>query len=166
MKTFTTLLIFLVITPIGLARACDDPEIPVRKFVDIWNERTRKVSIKTWQLKLYTGSGDIRQTVETGLLLRVTADQNGCLVKAELASRRKGNERPDGLAALFGWISLIAATNPTLSPPDQQAILSRLAIDKPNAGGTVTLNGMTYAFVEDEDTNSFTVAAARSERPR
>jgi hypothetical protein len=149
------LFICLTISSPDAAFACGNSGFAIRSFIDAWNHRTRRISVKTWQLKPYDGSRSLRQSVEFGLLLRVAVDKTGCLLKAELMSRREGPQQPDGFAALFGWLSLTAATNSKLSPRDRKLILERLDVTRDVAGGTVTVNGMTYTFFENAEVNNF-----------
>jgi hypothetical protein len=93
----------------------------------------------------YDGSGTLRQSFgSTGLVLRGDVGKDGCITKLSIKSLRDSRET-DGYAALVAWLSLVAVTNPALTPEERKATLNALGLDRPRAGGTHHVGRVTYS---------------------
>lgn len=134
----------------------------VANFVTQWNFKTAKLTAGTWQLRKYDGVGRIRQALDgPSLLLVAQVDKAGCITRAAVKSRRTDT---NAFAALVAFSTLVFATNPTLTVPQRKAVLDAMKLDQPVAGGRYSVNGATYEFSEDAETNSFTSTPQMSSR--
>src|SRR4051794_18525223 len=134
--------------------SCANPNFVVDTFIVRWNEHASKGNLgRSWTLPAYNGLGFLRQNLEAqGVLLTLRIDKNRCINRVDIKSRRSD---ASGYAALVAWSSVIVATNPFLPKEQRKTVFSALRLDTPDAGGSYTVNRVTYAFVENTEVNDF-----------
>jgi len=153
---FATLL-FAFCAAASAQASCANPDFAADAFIGKWNERVTADKLgPAWHLEKYNGLGFIRQNLDgTSLLLTAKVDKAGCITQVDIKSRRAD---AGGFAALVAWSSVIIVTNPSLPKEQRKTVFTALGIDKPSAGGSHTVNHVTYKYVENEETNDFSAA--------
>lgn len=153
-----TIFIFCSISAAPAHASCANPDFTADAFIGKWNDRVSASELgSAWQLEKYNGLGFIRQNLDgPSLLLTAQVDKAGCITKLDIKSRR---EDTDGYAALVAWMSVINATNPSLSREERKAVISGLNLDKPNAGGSYAAKRVTYKFAETAEMNDFSATS-------
>jgi hypothetical protein len=134
--------------------ACTNANFSADIFISRWNDRVTTDKLgPAWRLEKYKNLGFIRQNLDgTSLLLTAKVDKAGCITQVEIKSRRADAEP---YAALVAWSSVIIVTNPDLPKDRRKEVFTALKLDKPDAGGSYSVNHVTYRFTEDGETNDF-----------
>jgi hypothetical protein len=152
--SFFVVLIFTVCLVPTAGASCPNPDFVADTFIAKWNERVTTDKLgPSWHLERYKALGFVRQNLDgTSLLLTAKVNKDGCITQVEIKSRRADAEP---YAALAAWSSVIIVTNPSLPKDQRKTVFTALKLDKPDAGGSYSVNHVAYKFVEDGETNDF-----------
>jgi hypothetical protein len=136
--------------------SCANADFAAATFIAKWNERVKTDKLdSSWQVENYNGLGFIRHNLGGArLLLTAQVDKAGCITEVHIKSRRADAEAK-GLAALVAWSSIIIVTNPSLPKEQRKNVFESLKLDQPVAGGSYTVNHVTYAYTENTEINDF-----------